>query len=74
MAPSIRHRLRQSRGARDRWQILGTLWDGSFRFRRQFELEGVDVVNIGIKGVGHTELVRTEKMVLLKSSGVLARL
>ena len=59
---------------RDRWQILGTLWDGSFRFRRQFELEGVDVVNIGIKGVGHTELVRTEKMVLLKSSGVLARL
>ncbi len=26
------------------------------------------------KGVGHTELVRTEKMVLLKSSGVLARL
>ena len=59
---------------RDRWQILGTVWDGSFRFRRRFELEGVEVVNIGIPGVGHTELVRTEKMVLLKSSGVLARL
>ena len=59
---------------RDRWHILGTVWDGSFRFKRRFELEGVEVVNIGIKGVGHTELVRTEKMSLLKSSGVLARL
>ena len=61
---------------KDRWQIFGTLSDGSFRFRRTFELDGVDTtgVNIGIKGVGHTDLVRTNQMVLLKSYGVLDRL
>jgi hypothetical protein len=59
---------------RDFWQLAGTLADGAFRFRRQFKLDGVVATNIGIKGVGHTDLVRTEHMVLLKSAGVLARL
>ena len=59
---------------RDRFQILGTLADGQFLFTRQMKLSGVEIVNIGIKGVGHTDLVRTNKMALLKSSGVLDRL
>jgi hypothetical protein len=60
---------------RDRWQILGTITDGSFRFRRRFQLEGVDATNIGIPGVGHTALVKDgECMPLLKTSGVLGRL
>ncbi len=57
---------------KDRWQILGTVLDGAFRFRRTMALPGYVIPNIGID-VGHTELVRTNKMVLLETHGVLAR-
>ena len=39
------------------------------------QLDGVDIVNVGIKDVGHTDLVRrSDKMTLLADAGVLDRL
>ena len=66
---------RSCRATSARWQILGTLSDRSCRFRRTMQLDGVDIVNVGIKDVGHTDLVRrSDKMTLLADAGVLDRL
>ena len=60
---------------RDRFQVLGTLRDGRWRYRRTLELDGVDIVNIGVKKVGHSVLVRKpQQIVRLKTEGILARL
>lgn len=47
-----------AKGWRDRFQLLGSLMDGTLRYKRTINVASSDVLNIGIPEIGHSSLVR----------------
>ena len=43
---------------RDKFQILGSLMDKGLRYKRTVSIPGVEVQNVGIREIGHSDLVR----------------